>query len=517
METMRRKEQGFVWKSLEEMTLEEKLGQMFVTGFPEGEMDGSFIRLVKDYKVGNVILFKENLCDRKQIKKLCSDIQNLMVDETGTPAFITIDEEGGIVSRLPDSLGKMPSAMALSAIGSEENLYEAALLSGKQLAQLGINFNLAPVLDINSNPANPVIGIRSYGADAGTVCRYASEAIKGYMDAGILCSGKHFPGHGDTAADSHLSLPFSEKSEDELSELELIPFQRAVDMEIPAITIAHVVYKKLDCVPATMSREIVSGLLREKMGFGGLIISDCMEMNAISSEYGIERGVIEAVAAGIELIFISHKHDKVRSAIEALQREIAEGHISMELIDAAVEKILALKKKYLRLTISEDETLFERCGTFARKVFLEGVHVGKRREDRFVLGESPCFIAPCQTQVSQVSNAVRGLSFAAELQKEFGGHAVEISLRPTKEEIESALCAAREATAVVVGTLNATVYKEQSKLLHLLADMEIPMACVTLRNPFELEGLRAEVFTVPVYEYSARALEAVKEFFVAER
>lgn len=517
MKTMRGKERGFTWKSIDEMTLEEKLGQMFVTGFPGDEMDDSFIRLVKEYKVGNVILFKENLENREQIKELCGGIQSLMADETGVPAFITIDEEGGIVSRLPDSLGKMPSAMALSALGSDENLYEAALLCGKQLAQLGINFNLAPVFDINSNSANPVIGIRSYGVDVGTVCRYASEAVNGYMNAGILCSGKHFPGHGDTAVDSHLSLPFSKKSEHELSELELIPFQRAIDMGIPAITIAHVVYEKLDSVPATMSRKIVSGLLREKMGFDGLIISDCMEMNAISREYGIERGVIEAVAAGIELIFISHKHNKVKSAIDALQREITEGYISMEHIDTAVRKILDLKKKYLGLPILKDENAFERCRTFARKVFLECIHVGKYEEERFELGDSPCFIAPRQTQVSQVSNAAREFSFAGELQKEFGGIAVDISLQPTHEEVEYAVCTARRATAVVIGTLNATVYQGQSELLHILEGMEIPMACVTLRNPFELEGLHEDVFTVSAYEYSARAVDAIKEFFVSER
>ena len=517
MEAMKKTALGFTWKSPEDMTLEEKLGQMFVTGFPEGEMDDSFIRLVKEYKVGNVILFKENLSGREQIKGLCSDIQSLMEQETGAPAFITIDEEGGIVSRLPDSLGKMPSAMALSSLGSEEKLYEAALLSGKQLAQLGVNFNLAPVLDVNSNPGNPVIGIRSYGADAETVWKYAKETVKGYRDAGVLCSGKHFPGHGDTVVDSHLALPTSEKSERELGELELIPFQRAVDLGIPAITIAHVVYEQLDSVPATMSRKIVSGLLREKMGFDGLIISDCMEMNAISSEYGIERGVAAAVAAGIELIFISHRHDKVKSAIETLRREITEGRISMELIDAAVGKILDFKKKYLGAPVSEDETVFARCSTFAEKVFLEGIREGKCGGDSFVLGEKPCFIAPRQTQVSQVSNAVRAFSFAEEMKKAFGGSAVEISLRPTQEEIESALCAARGATAVVIGTLNATVYQGQSKLLHMLEDTGLPMACVTLRNPFELRGLRADVFAVPAYEYSARAVEAVKEFFITER
>lgn len=223
-----------------QMTLSEKLGQMLVTGFPAGEMDDSFRALVKEKKVGNVILFKDNLKSAEQIVSLTKEIRALIHQETGCFPLITVDEEGGVVSRLPESMGKMPSAMALASLNEPDEIYQAALISGKQLRALGMNFNLAPVLDINNNPANPVIGIRSYGLNAQDTWFFASQAVRGYMDAGVLCSGKHFPGHGDVAADSHLELPVNKKSLDELKQMEFQPFEQAIRAHIPAMTIAHV-------------------------------------------------------------------------------------------------------------------------------------------------------------------------------------------------------------------------------------------------------------------------------------
>lgn len=184
-------------KPVEAMDFQEKLGQMFVTGFPADSVNESFRQLVREKKVGNVILFKENLTSREQLLSLSRELHGLIRQETGYPPFMTIDEEGGIVSRIPETMEKMPSAMALSTLEDPEKVYQAALLSGRQLRTLGLNFNLAPVLDVNSNPSNPVIGIRSYGRDAEQTWHYASQAVKGYMDAGVMCSGKHFPGHGN--------------------------------------------------------------------------------------------------------------------------------------------------------------------------------------------------------------------------------------------------------------------------------------------------------------------------------
>ena len=501
--------QQSVTKPVETMTLQEKLGQMFVTGFPADSVNDSFRRLVQEKKLGNVILFKENLTSREQLLSLSRELHGLIRQETGYPPFMTIDEEGGIVSRIPETMEKMPSAMALSALQEPEKVYQAALLSGRQLRALGLNFNLAPVLDVNSNPSNPVIGIRSYGRDAEQTWHYASRAVKGYMDAGVMCSGKHFPGHGDTMADSHLELPVNHKTLEELRQTEIEPFARAARAGLPAVTIAHVVYDQLDDVPATMSRKIVTGILRQELGFDGLIISDCMEMNAISRTYGIEEGVVRAVEAGIELIFVSHLHDKVRSSMEALEKAVESGRLSMATIDSAVNRILRFKQQYANVEPHEDEEAFRASRNLAVELFRETV----RAEGIFHLGERPLFVSPAQTQVSKVSNAEGTLCFAEEMQKHFGGQAVRLALRPDEEQIRHVLALAEKASAVVVGTINATVYAGQMELLLALQKTGLPMACVTLRNPFELERLNAQVFGLKAWEYSPRAVERAGEFF----
>lgn len=184
------------------------------------------------------------------------------------------------MTRLPESCINVPGSMALAATGDPETTYLAGKLTGEELRSLGVNFNLAPSVDVNCNPANPIIGVRSYGDTPATVAKYAAGMIRGLQDGGVLCLAKHFPGHGDTSLDSHLTLPCVDKPRDELERMELAPFRAAIADGVPAIMTAHILFPALDDsgVPATMSRRIVTGLLRGEMSFTGLVTSDCMEM-----------------------------------------------------------------------------------------------------------------------------------------------------------------------------------------------------------------------------------------------
>lgn len=500
--------------AIEDMTLEEKIGQLLVTGFSEEQMDDSFINLVKQEKIGNVILFQENIKSRGQLRDLCRDMRERIVEETGIPPFITIDEEGGIVSRITEDMGRMPSAMAMAVLGREK-VYEAARISGEMLKALGINFNLAPVLDVNSNAYNPVIGIRSYGQSGKEAWDMASAAMEGYMDAGIMCSGKHFPGHGDTDTDSHLALPVIKKTRSEMEETELYPFRRAVEAGIPAITIAHIVFEKEDSLPATMSKKIVTGLLKEELGFEGLVISDCMEMNAISKTYGIPEGCVQALNAGIDLIFISHIHEEVKNTVQALKREVLSGRISMERLNQAVSKILYFKERYGILPVQEEEDVFEKAVAVSEEFYRQVVEKGTAdNPGPFTLGERPCFISPAQSRVSLVSNAAKHKSFAQEMRERLGGTSVDISLSPDEKEIKDVLAVAGEASSIVFGSLNGSIYKGQEELIKRLMELSIPMALATLRNPFELRGLPERIFRLPLYEYTERAARTAADFFV---
>lgn len=197
------------------MTVKQMLGQKLCFGFHGTEMSEEFISLIREYKIGNVILFLRNVASADQLRKLCKDIRELILAETGYPPFIVIDQEGGMVTRLPGDAVTVPGAMAIAATGDPENARIASEITIRQLRGLGANFNMAPVLDVNNNPANPVIGVRSFGDSPEKVTAFGVASAKPYENSGVLCCGKHFPGHGDTAVDSHLGIPLVEKTEEE--------------------------------------------------------------------------------------------------------------------------------------------------------------------------------------------------------------------------------------------------------------------------------------------------------------
>lgn len=502
---------------LQEMDLRQKIGQMLVTGFPGGEMSPDFKALVREYKVGNVILFQYNQQSHAQLKALCASITEYITQETGVAPFITSDEEGGVVSRLPEDMARMPSAMAQASLGDAERITEAARMTAEELFDVGINFNLAPVLDINNNLDNPVIGVRSYGTGAEEVCHYALAAYRGYAQRGMLTTGKHFPGHGDTNTDSHLALPTIHKTLDELERCELVPFVEAIRAGIPAITIAHILFPALESkpIPATMSTAIITGLLRKRLGFKGLILSDCMEMNAIQAYYGIPEGTVQAVKAGMDFVFISHTPAQVMASAKALEAAVVAGEIPMERIDDAVGRILEYKKQYIQapadLLGAEREAMRAFAKSFAQDAIAHSRPAG---QDCFSLGDDPLFISPERSHITRVSNVVDGAySFAMAMCKEFGGDAVVIGMNPSEANIAALVARARQQSSVVLGTVNGNVYPGQMELAKALAQAGVPFACVALRNPFEIPLLPEGVFSLALYEYAPQTVELAMDYF----
>lgn len=291
------------------MTVDIKIaaGQRLMAGLPGTELDPGFVSLVRECKVGNVILFRRNVKSAAQLERLCTSLRRLIVAETGFEPFIAIDQEGGVVSRFSPDMAITPGAMALAAAGGDAP-YRAARITAQQLRAAGVNFDLAPVLDVNSNPLNPVIGVRSFGDVPEEAAERALGFMRGLLDGGIMACGKHFPGHGDTDTDSHIGLPKVDKSREELEKCELLPFRRAIEAGIPAIMTSHVLFPAIEPekLPATMSRRILTGLLREEMGFCGVIISDCMEMDAVAKYYGTVHAATTALDAGADIVCISH-------------------------------------------------------------------------------------------------------------------------------------------------------------------------------------------------------------------
>lgn len=496
------------------MDIKYAVGQRLMVGFPGTEIDSELEKLVRDCKIGNIILFRRNIESREQLKRLCGELHKLIVAETGAEPLIAIDQEGGVVTRLSDDMVNTPGAMALAAAGGD-CAYKAAKLTAAELRDAGVNFNLAPVLDVNSNPANPVIGVRSFGDEPERASALALEYMRGALDGGVMACGKHFPGHGDTAVDSHIGLPKVEKGREELEACELLPFRRAIEAGIPAIMSSHVLFPALEPekLPATMSRRILSGLLRGELGFKGVIISDCMEMQAIATYYGTVNGTVAAVAAGADIVCISHTAALAREAAEKIRSQLESGELDASEFESSVERIAAAKAAIAAKTgtaPSESDAaaareMLDRSFTLVR---------GKMPE----LGDAPFFTGCGPIRASLVSSRVRETpAFPDYMAKAIGGRALVTSDNPGSEEISAAVNAASESSCIVLGTCNAHLKPGQIELLRALAGLGKPMAVVALRNPYDLTGLPDGIAGIAAWEYTARSLEALVPFLLGEK
>lgn len=493
------------------MEIREMLGQKLVFGFHGTELSPEFKALICRYKIGNVILFLRNVESAGQLRRLCGEIQQLIQAETGHPAFIIIDQEGGMVSRLPADAVNVPGAMALAATGDAENARLASEITVRQLRGLGANFNMAPVLDVNSNPANPVIGVRSFGDDPESVAAFGCASIAPYENSGVLCCLKHFPGHGDTAVDSHLGLPRVDKTEEALEQLELIPFRRAIRAGAPAVMMSHVLFPNIaeDNLPCTMSRYMVTDFLRKKLGFQGLILTDCMEMLAIQNHYGTPQGVVAAIRAGVDLAEISSRMDLEEASAQALNEAAARGELNLQEIQESVDRILKFKQQ---LCVQPDASLcnLESDRQAARRMSRQAVSQVGGAPFR---ADGKTFFCGCADyRVSGAANEEgKKATFPEYMAGHFGAVGFVVSKDPEEAEIQEAVQQAAGAEKVILGTCNGHLFQGQMKLARALSALGKPMAVVALRNPYDLSGLPEQVWKLCCYDYDEPALAAVAE------
>ena len=337
---------------IEQMTLDEKIGQLVMVGLEGYAMDDFSKEMIEKYKVGGFILFKRNIEDSDQTLDLINSLKAVNLQNT-VPLFFAVDEEGGRISRMPDGFQKLPTSRAIGKIDSEEFSFEIGKILGEQIQSLGFNMNLAPVLDIDSNPQNPVIGDRSFGPDAKVVGKLGTQTMKG-IQTRVISAVKHFPGHGDTSVDSHIGLPRVDHDVDRLKDFELVPFKEAIENGADAVMIAHILLPHIDPEsPATFSKPLISNILRKEMKFDGVIITDDMTMGAIVENYDIGDAAAKAVLAGADIVLVCHDNAKQLRVLEALKTAVVEGAITEVALDEHLYRILTLKQKY---GITDDTT-----------------------------------------------------------------------------------------------------------------------------------------------------------------
>jgi len=533
-------------------SLRDKIGQMVMAGF-DGKAPTEEIRgLIQGRKLGGVIYFRRNAGSAAEVARLSAELRELAAEATKAPLWIAVDQEGGMVARLDQGVTVMPGHMALGAARSARWARETAYASGAQLMRLGVNLNFAPCLDVNNNSANPVIGVRSFGERPELAAELGIAAIRGYREAGVVACAKHFPGHGDTVADSHRELPTVPHDRKRLEAVELLPFRLAAAAGADAIMTAHVRFPAIepDGHPATLSSRILRGLLRDEWGYDGVVFTDCLEMKAIAGTVGVARGAVMAVKAGADVVLVSHTPALQIAALDALYEAVVTGEIAEERIDESVRRIVGLKARQSAAVPADrsgawagpDDIGFGgESAALAREVCRRSVTLVRNERGALPLRRDvPTIVVwPEVRQGTEVDEALaRDLTLGRALapylgqvkEIRIGAAPGEDEVRKTLAEIGKALEDLRERAAscgepesgraclqVVVGTYNASFAAGQTELVRrLLACEGVRVTVAALRNPYDFLAFPEVHAYATCYENTPCMMEALAEVLVGE-
>ncbi|MEU6080711.1 glycoside hydrolase family 3 N-terminal domain-containing protein [Streptomyces sp. NPDC047108] len=504
------------------MSLEEKVGQLFVmrvyghsatapdpvdVALNQKEIGvANAAELIAKYHVGGIIYFTwaHNTRDPHQIASLSNGIQKAgLAQRTPVPLLISTDQEHGIVARVGAPATLLPGAMALGAHASRADARNAARIAGVELAALGIKQDYAPVADVNVNPANPVIGVRSFGSDPKAVSALVAAQVQGYQSAGVAATAKHFPGHGDTATDSHYGLPLITHTAQQWEELDAPPFRAAIAAGIDSIMTAHLLFPALDPAddPATLSHPILTGILRERLGYDGVVVTDSLGMAGVRQKYGDDRVPVLAIKAGVDQLL---NPPDLAVAWNAVVEAVRTGEIEEERIDVSVLRILELKARRGLFTepyVSHEEVdrvVGARAHLRAADGIAERTTTLLVNEDRLlplsrrrhrnvlVVGVDPA--APSGTggpPTATVAKALTELGFTATALPTSTG----TQPNPTQAKIDEAVAAARGKDAVMVLTYNVGAGSSQRTLVQSLAAAGVPVVHLAIRNPYDIARL----------------------------
>jgi beta-N-acetylhexosaminidase len=488
------------------MSLEQKVGQLMMVGFGGRTMGPEISRLLLDHHIGSVALYSRNISNTKQLAKLVRDIRKTMQQEI--QPFVAIDQEGGNVVRVRTDVTVLPGAMALGATRDPVLAYLAGQANAVDLGLLGIDMNLAPVLDVNRNPANPVINIRAFGDHPKLVAKIGVWFILGQQQAGMATVAKHFPGHGDTSHDSHFSLPVTNESLEQLRGIALLPFREAVDAGLDAIMTAHVRVPAVDDsdTPASLSKKVISDLLRGEMAYDGLVITDDLEMRAIAERMTVGEAAVKAILAGADVIMVIWTPRKKHQVFESLIAAVKDGRISQSRIDESVRRILRLKAKRGTLDALSGK-MPSLADSFPNPYHSRLVRTIAHRGVTLVRNQGSV-LPLCQSRGVLVAGPQK--VFLNEMKKLLPkATIVQLSRVPTRkrrqEDLNKLTKLAGQHRVVVVAVVNAYQAWLVQRLSHKI---KVPLVAVSFGSPYYLRNFPKVTGYLCAYSYLASAQKA---------
>jgi beta-N-acetylhexosaminidase len=505
---------------LRRLTLEEKIGQLLLIGFPGAEVTPELRQMIEQRHVGGVILFaiNGNIQSPAQVARLCADLQRIAAGSGHPGLLIAIDQEGGETSRLREASGfsELPPPMALAAGGGPAQAAQAARLLAAEMRAVGINVDFAPVLDVNVNPRNPIIGVRSFGDDPQRVAEMGVAFMGGLQAGGVLAFGKHFPGHGDTDQDSHLALPAVPHGRARLEAVEFVPFKAAVAAGIDGIMSAHVTFPAFDPdhTPATLSRQVLDGLLRREWGFEGLVVTDSLEMGALTRSLGLTpgQGAVRAFQAGADLLLFNQGYADHRQAFDLLRQALADGAVSADRLEASVGRILRAKQRLGLLEAApagqaDLPDLAQVGSPLARQeadaLALQAISILRNRDGLLPLA------ADARPNVVETPDC-SGL--AALL----GAPGLRLPAAPAPQDLEAALQAAEPGQPWIVLLQNVSAQPWQAQLAGRLTAAGKPLILVAAGAPYDLMAFPAAGTMLACYGSQPPLLRALARVLCGE-
>ncbi|VEU82113.1 beta-N-acetylhexosaminidase [Acholeplasma hippikon] len=507
---------------INQMSIDDKIGQLCMFGFDGLTVNDDIIDLIKKYRLGNIILFARNVQSAEQLFNLNKNLQKLALSSIGIPLFISIDQEGGMVTRIFNGSTFFPGAMTISATNEVKNAYKLGQIMGEELNALGINMNLAPVMDVNNNPKNPVIGVRSFSDNPDVVAAYSTAFALGLQEYNVVATAKHFPGHGDTNIDSHLGLPVIKHDLERLKEVEFKPFIHAINHGIKGVMSSHINFPNLtqDEHPATLSKSIMTDLLRDSFGFKGLIVSDGMGMKGVVDKYTTEEACVRAINAGVNLVCVCHSHQPRIETIEHIKQAVLDGRITMETLDNHVKLILEHKKELIHLDLEQSyESIIpivdnKKHQQFSYQVVEDALTLIKGNPIK--LSDKALYLGILPAVLNIADDALGNTKLIGPV-KEIKNLDVNIvELNPTSEEIQSYVQLAKNYNQVIFTTYNGNNHEGQINLINELAKLDNDLHVISLRNPYDLYYTKQIKNYVCLYEYTPNSIQVLKKYLKGE-
>ncbi len=488
------------------MTVEQKVGQLMMVGFGGKQMGPAIADLLTGYHIGSVALYGRNIVNTEQLARLIGDIRKVMRDEV--QPFVAIDQEGGNVVRVCSDVIVLPGAMALGATRDTVLAFLVGQASAIDLGLVGIDMNMAPVLDINRNPHNPVINIRAYSDKPELVARLGLRFIQGQQQAGMATVAKHFPGHGSTARDSHFSLPVISLDREQLTDGDLLPFRRAIDAGLDAVMTAHVRVPAIDQgdLPASLSHKVVGGLLREELGFDGLVITDDLEMRAIANMMPVGQAAVTAIRAGADVVMVIWTAQKKREVYKSLLEAVRTGAITKTRLDESVRRILRLKlrRRTLHTRTGEQPRLSavlpnpmhaRLAKTIARRAITLVRNTGSLVPLRD--GHGVLAAGPQRVFLKEIKRQLPGVTV-------FHTRRVPSSRHRTKD-LNDLIALGQNSRVIVVAVVNAYQAWLVQRLYH---QVKVPIVAVSFGSPYFIRNFPGVAAYLCTYSYLPAAQKA---------